>query len=343
MHVQVPPAADPIKKYLYDTIAGPLKPFEREFVFYRELEPGYRALCTDRGQDPLHLLDYVSRVFFIPRQGGGLEPLVLQDLTEEGYTMFEDELGGLDLAHTLEVMRALAKHHALGMAFIKNKGSQMENESFKDLLQPEFEALFTPETTNLYENALEFAINWTKERKMEEEAGKIMIIKENMMDRLRDLYKLMVETHPSTISHGDCRLNNFMFKYGQDGRTPTGVKIIDFQSWFQCPQSSELSYFLFSSVRPEVLIDDFEIIFDCYYNSFVGNLARLGCGDLTPDLPVLKDFFFKTCFLGFLIACMLSQIVFTGNPELEQSQKNERMENFMKVIRENMSRENKHT
>jgi hypothetical protein len=47
------------------------------------------------------------------------EPLLLEDLGDSVFKMWDDEFNGLDLPHTLKVMEALGKHHALGMVFVE--------------------------------------------------------------------------------------------------------------------------------------------------------------------------------------------------------------------------------
>ena len=45
--------------------------------------------------------------------------------TFQGYKMWGDELSGMDLPHTLQVVEALGKLHGLGMAFFDGPGIQV--------------------------------------------------------------------------------------------------------------------------------------------------------------------------------------------------------------------------
>ena len=141
----------------------------------------------------------------------------------------------------------------------------------------------------------------------------------------------MKTMEPQSFTHGDCRLNNFMFKYASDGITPTEVKIVDFQSWFKCQPTFELGYFLFSSLSKDLLLPNFDAIFQAYYTSMVGVLAGLSYSNQRPSLQSSKEVFLSNIKYGFAMTSSMLSIVFMGNPDLDQNVKNKRIQDLVET------------
>ena len=109
-------------------------------------------------------------------------------------------------------------------------------------------------------------IDWMKENKYDAESTKKMeYYRDNVGAEFQVIYEGFKDLQPQSFTHGDCRANNFMFKYATDEKTPIGVKIIDFQGWFKCPPCAELSYFLFSFASADILTSNFDTIFGANY------------------------------------------------------------------------------
>ena len=120
--IKVPPTVDPTRKYIYESMANSIKPFEREYVMYALLAEEYTKLCDENNEDAAELTNYISEAFFLPGKVS-LEkalqsPILLEDLGASGFKMWENEFDGLDLQHAIKVIEALGKHHGLGMAFV---------------------------------------------------------------------------------------------------------------------------------------------------------------------------------------------------------------------------------
>ena len=336
-YFKVPPAADPTKKYIFDTFSSTMKPFEREYVFYNILGEKYKEICNENKEDTKELTGYISDSFSLPGElsleRALTEPMLLEDLGDSGYKMWEDEFNGLDLAHTMKVMEALGKHHAMGIAFVE-KMQTFENEIYEDLLLPEFSTLFTDDAFKFMHNAVQFMIDWMKENKYDAESTKKMeYYRDNVGAEFQVIYEGFKDLQPQSFTHGDCRANNFMFKYATDGKTPIGVKIIDFQGWFKCPPCAELSYFLFSSASADILTSNFDTIFTAYYTSIAGVLARLNYPKQRPSLAEIKSLFMKTAFAGCLQTCNMLNIVFSGNPDLSKELKDKRIMNLLNTAK----------
>jgi len=335
--IKVPPASDPTKKFLFDALSTDLKPFEREYVFYTILGEKYKELCNENKEDAKELTGYISDSFTLPGElkleRALTEPMLLEDLGDSGYKMWEDEFNGFDLAHTMKVMETMGKHHALGMVFVERMQS-FKNEIYNELLFPDFDVLFTDDLCKIMQNATQFFVDWMNENKFDSGSTKKL---QHLADNIKSEYKILYDDYkdlqPQSFTHGDCRANNFMFKYATDGKTPIGVKIIDFQGWFKCFPCAELSYFLFSSASAEILTSNFDTIFSAYYTSMAGVLARLNYPKQRPSLAEIKALFMKTAFAGCLQTCNMLNIVFGGNPDLSKELKDKRIANLLNTAK----------
>ena len=173
-----------------------------------------------------------------------------------------------------------------------------------------------------------------KENKWDSDStARLEYYKDNIKAEYKILYDGFIDLQPQSFTHGDCRANNFMFKYATDEKTPIGVKIIDFQGWFKCPPCAELSYFLFSSASADILTTNFDTIFTAYYTSMAGVLARLNYPRQRPSLAELKALYMKTAFSGFLSTCNMLNIVFSGNLDLSKDVKDKRIENLLNTAK----------
>ena len=314
-----------------------MKPFEREYVLYAILSDKFEDLCAENNEDAREIKGYISEAFFLPGElsldRALTEPMLFEDLGDFGYKMWDDEFNGLDLPHTLKVMEALGKHHALGMAFVE-KMKSFENEIYEELLLPEFSVIFTDELVQMMDRALKVIVDWMKENKYDSESTKkVENYQREAKSVIRGIYEDMKALEPQSFSHGDCRLNNFMFKYASDGKTPTDVKIVDFQGWFKGPPCIELSYFLMSSASAEILTDNFDTIFAAYYTSMAGVLARLNYPKQRPSLKTLKELYLKTAHCGFMQTCNMLDIVFKGNPTLTKEVKDKRINSLLNTAK----------
>ncbi|XP_023026351.2 uncharacterized protein [Leptinotarsa decemlineata] len=91
----------------------------------------------------------------------------------------------------------------------------------------------------------------------------------------------------ATFAHADLWVNNAMIK--MENGTPVANKFVDFQVYTYRSPASDLLFFLFTSVRLDVLKKDLDTLINHYHSEFIRNLTELGC-DTTPFLlPKLKE------------------------------------------------------
>lgn len=76
------------------------------------------------------------------------------------------------------------------------------------------------------------------------------------------------------LNHGDCWVNNMMFRYDAAGR-PTDLVFIDFQMSFYSSPGIDYYYFINTSPTNEIRSNGRDTVFRNYYNSFAQVLRDL--------------------------------------------------------------------
>ena len=304
---------------------------------YALLTSEYKQMCDANNENYKELTNYFSDAFFL--QGElSLEkalntPILLEDLGASGFKMWENEFDGLDIQHAIKVIEALGRHHGLGMVYVDKKKT-FDKEIYAELLRPDFSAIFNDDMMDMMKSGLQLVVDWMEKVKYNSaELARIKSLKTGIKQFFESIYQSMQTMEPLSFTHGDCRLNNFMFKYASDGITPTEVKIVDFQSWSLCPPTLELGYFLFSSLSKDLLLPNFDIIFQAYYTSMAGVLARLNYSKQRPSMEALKKVFLGSIKYAFIMTAGMLHIVFTGNPDLEQTVKDKRIGDLLETAK----------
>lgn len=108
------------------------------------------------------------------------------------------------------------------------------------------------------------------------------------------------------LNHGDFWVNNFLFKY--EGGQPKDVVFVDYQiSWHASP-GVDLNYFLNTSPKYEVRVEQREAIIAAYHDSFANTLSRLGA-TVVPTLAQLQQEIQTYEYIGFIAAIGVQPLV----------------------------------
>lgn len=90
------------------------------------------------------------------------------------------------------------------------------------------------------------------------------------------------------LNHGDLWLNNMMFKSDAEG-TPLDVSLIDYQAPFWGSPSSDIFYFLLSSVADDIKIAHFDELVEFYHSKLSESLKKLKYEQYIPTLEELNN------------------------------------------------------
>ncbi|KPI98623.1 hypothetical protein RR46_04596 [Papilio xuthus] len=193
----------------------------------------------------------------------GNEVLILEDLVSKGYEYETkvNRLKNLEYEQVCLVLRNLAKFHALSIVFeLNDKENFIKLKcEFKDVLYQET-FLDKSKLRNYYTNCYEDSIQLLDDL---EARTKLQYVETKLMQLLR------YYTSPRTFNvlcHGDCWVNNFLFK--QKDNITTDLCFLDFQAMRYSNPATDLVYFLFLSTDSTFRCKYMKDILSVYYESF---------------------------------------------------------------------------
>lgn len=193
--------------------------------------------------------------------------LSMQTIFYTEYCMF---YFSLDEEHTKLVLKELAKFHSTGVA-VKHSYPDLFKQILLSVGTP---ALQNEDNPNKEKIDKEFRNTICESLKSMSQTAKFAAPVCTMLMNI-DKTKVPVPSEPyATILHNDLWNGNILFRYSCRNE-PVEVKFIDFQTTMYNSPARDLVYFLYTSVKDEVL-DDFTELVRFYYYTFTQHLVKLG-------------------------------------------------------------------
>ena len=237
--------------------------FRNEIAFYKKIVPTLQKFQMENGCPKIDFAPkyYGSRL----NQQGEVDSnsaLVLENLVFDNYVTLE-RTGGLDFDVSRLIMKDLAQIHAVPLALKLKKPDVFEKE------------------IKLY--LANFGMDLELHSDMKN--GIICII--DQIDELKPLKETILKGFDNqmipyearepfaTFVHNDCWTNNAMIKY--EGTKAVRSKIVDFQLCKYASPARDLVFFLFSSVKSQVLVEKYDELLKIYHGTFVKVLEDLKC------------------------------------------------------------------
>ncbi|KAL1140741.1 hypothetical protein AAG570_000671 [Ranatra chinensis] len=235
--------------------------------------------------------------------------LILEDMKDLGYKM-ANRREGLDLNHARLVMKSLGRYHALS-ATLKERGS-LDIEDLRETLfsvHKDDMKQYLDQLMKVFADVID--TTWGDEWKVY--VPKIKTLVGKCLESMNQLYSDKCDFQ--VLNHGDCWVNNMMFKYDENANAPSSIRFIDFQMSYYNSYAFDLTYFLTSSVRPEIRDEDYGPLLQEYHTSLTWHLKRFGyAGDNVPSLDDVKEEFKRKSLYALILAAMMLSIVF-ADPE----------------------------
>ncbi|XP_070150093.1 uncharacterized protein [Polyergus mexicanus] len=234
--------------------------------------------------------------------------LVMEDLAPLGYRMACRQTG-LDLSHCILAIQGLARFHATSIALCEKEPNQKQmyvRGMFNSEHPPEMRGFFLLGTTQL---AKEIA-NWPGMKKYADKVAKLA-------DKI---YQIGIETCKfsedefNVINHGDCWVNNMMFKYDNDGK-PIDHIFVDFQLCVYASPALDLLYFLSTSPSPDVIDNNRHILFNEYMNTLSAIMKQLNCETQPPTLEELKATLRRKAAYGMISSFTILPLIMVDKNE----------------------------
>ncbi|XP_029160636.1 uncharacterized protein LOC114932532 [Nylanderia fulva] len=269
-------------------------------------------MMTDTLDKMNKLLDPKYRLggkgLYVQRDGPTL--LVMEDLAPLGFRMACRQ-SGLDLPHCTLAIRGLARFHATSVAVCEKEPNQKAmygRGMFNDEHPPEMSGFFVLGVKCLGEEVAK----WPG---MEKYSEKIIKLSEHIYKKGIEASKVC-EDDFNVINHGDCWVNNMMFKYDDEGN-PIGHIFVDFQLCVYASPALDLLYFLSTSPSPDVIENNKDVLINEYLNTLSATMKQLNCKTQPPTMEKLKDSIKRRASYGMIASFTVLPLVLIDKSEVK--------------------------
>lgn len=237
--------------------------FRNEAGAYRTVLPALESFARSRMPFPECL--HASSQF-----------VVLEDLKQAGFRM-ADRTAGLDLDHAKLALKELGRFHGTSLAM---KAAQPAN--FDHVKSGVQELVFVLDAVPVFgaslENSLRMALMALEvyraagETVIQEAVHKMQILRGSVFQKMLALVR---PTEPlSVMCHGDFYINNMMFKYN-DADEVEEVTFVDLQVCRYASLTTDILYFLYSSLQPGVVSLYHDDLIEVYHEALNKQIAAL--------------------------------------------------------------------
>lgn len=247
------------------------------------------------------------------------ECLIMEDMKHLGYKL-QDRMEPLDYNHVLLVMREYGRFHALSFALRDQKPDLFKiiSENTKEFFFSD-DAFINEDMLNAMStqskrvlDALDPVIHKTAYEKFES-------FQKRMVPEARNAVQSKRSGKYSVVCHGDCWINNFLFRYSDQNNPnyPTDLCILDWQLSRLGSPALDLSYFIFSSTDKHFRDKYYDEIIREYYNTLSSFLIELGSNpeELFP-YHVLKEHLQTFSVFGLFMAVQIIYLILSDNEEI---------------------------
>jgi len=282
--------------------------------------------------------------------------ITMPDLRSHGFRMADRQVG-LDLEHVTLLMKAHAKYHSLSWAYKQKYELPTLSKKFPFLafeMQEEDKAMFENVMVASAENALTAIGTGPPNADIYERTkiyqGKIAKIitaafeDGNDPGDLKEFHRICPEETPNTrpwkvALHGDCWINNLLFRYNKSGNKPEEIVLIDLQMVREACPTMDMVYVLYSSTDSEFRKKHLDEMLELYHDEFLRNCSLLDVEPL-PGFSVeeLKRRFHVSKILGYCLAIMVLPIMLKDAADvmdLEKMKEGSGLDDMFNTLAEN--------
>lgn len=208
-------------------------------------------------------------------------------------------------------MQKLAKLHASALAVKLNNPQQFDkwNMHLEEIIYRDVsETSIMRSCTEMCVKSIVQYLDMIEPRTRELQTIKDHIVTylDKTYDAMRRLFIAPKQKY-DTLCHGDPWVNNLLFLYDNDGRI-IDLKLVDYQIIRYTSVSTDILYFMYSSVQSSLIERSFESLIKIYHNEFINELRRSHVDDkILAELGIQwLDTELRTyAFYGMLIGCFL--------------------------------------
>ncbi|KAL6449102.1 hypothetical protein ACFW04_000659 [Cataglyphis niger] len=209
--------------------------------------------------------------------------LVMENLSERGFFM-KDRQKGLPMEHCLLVIEQLAKLHAGSVALYEKEPKLIESFKNGGILSANCPASFMRMSEVSLLNVSKAIRGWTE--KYARIANKLDKLVKTFRDRCTNIYKYDTNEF-CVLNHGDCWINNIMFKENDNGKL-SDVLMVDYQMSVYSSPAIDLHYFLSICPQIEIKFENDDFLLNSYLKILTNTMISIGCATKAPTMEKLK-------------------------------------------------------
>ncbi|XP_017062101.1 uncharacterized protein LOC108102014 [Drosophila ficusphila] len=261
--------------------------FNTENAVYSDIVPKFEELYKAKGLD----ITFAPKAFKLdPKMEPNLANTVLMsDMGQDGFKNL-NRLECLNLEQTKFALTKLAQFHAASAMNVQVNGPYADrfmNGLFggdKEFLLKIYEGMITP-----FQNA--FLANLKSLKNGEDFREKLVKAFAQLFSDFDYLMKIDPDEF-NVLNHGDCWMNNMLFKVNAKGELEDMV-FVDFQNPKYGTPTQDLFYLLMTSVHIDYKLDYFDFFIRHYHEQLTKHLNLLGFTGKQPSLRELHIQLFK--------------------------------------------------
>ncbi|XP_049774393.1 uncharacterized protein LOC126162142 [Schistocerca cancellata] len=203
--------------------------------------------------------------------------LLLEDLAAEGFVMAEAGRP-LDYEHCAAVLKAYARLHAASARVLRDRADCRERLRADPLASVrDYMLLLTGGTFRALADQLRAYPEYSKY------ADRYLQIREDTVDRVLE-ERSNKDVHLLVMLHGDCWMNNIMFKY--DAGKVADLRFVDFQLSTTGSPAVDVQHFLYGSASEEVHRRQLAGLLSLYHGELQATLRALGLAAEADAYPL---------------------------------------------------------
>lgn len=242
--------------------------------------------------------------------------LVLENLGQSGYRKFNGGPGGRHLAdvdHCRVVLRRLAHFHAFSTVIQRDA-----DEALLDLFPfavdaSVFRDAFQARVAVVRAELVKYLV--CNKGMVTEDASDVA--GEKVERHLQDLFWRLVELRAQphnmrmcVLAHGALDLRNIVFLYDETSGRPVSAKFLDFSTLTVSSPVIDISYFLHSSVLPEVASHHHANLLTVYHRAHLEAIKSFGMHGFEMELEDLLTEYHAKQDYGAMMACLLKPALY---------------------------------
>ncbi|KAL7648247.1 UNVERIFIED_CONTAM: hypothetical protein RMT77_000153 [Armadillidium vulgare] len=198
----------------------------------------------------------------------GREAFVTENLRTQGFKM-SDKMKGMDLNHSLFVVKELGRFHASSLLFEETLPTKYIPDTFNGVkgcwLDADEKGI--EEMGKFYSSITKPIESFLKTSGPQYEKCCNWLSKNSHTLAKTFLNGMQLSNQFEVLIHGDCWSNNMLFRYNED-EIPIDFRFVDLQCSGKSSATTDLNYFFFTSLNGDFRRKNLNTLITAYYESF---------------------------------------------------------------------------